>query len=67
MSEIFNQTKNIAMAGTYYKSRLKRIKKKITKIITGQIYHKDVGASLVTMVLSPNKKWKKLKIAHCLT
>jgi hypothetical protein len=66
MGEIFNQTKHITMAGTYHKSQLKRIKKKLTKIINGQIYHKDVGASIATMILSPNKNWKKHKKAHYL-
>jgi hypothetical protein len=58
---------NITMAGTFNKSQLRRIKKKLTKIINGEIYHKYVKASIATMILSPNKKWKKHKIAHYLT
>jgi hypothetical protein len=58
---------NITMAGTYHKSQLRTIKKKLTKIIYGQIYHKDVGASIATITLSPNKKWMKHKIANYLT
>jgi hypothetical protein len=59
---------NIKTPGTYNKNGLRRINKKLTTIINGEIYHKDVGASIATMILtSPNKKWKKDKIANYLT
>jgi hypothetical protein len=50
------------MAGTHHKSKLRRIKK--NQMINKKICHKDVGASIATMILSPNKKWMKQKIAH---
>jgi predicted glutamine amidotransferase len=51
----------------YNKDRLRRIKDKQEKNIYGHKCHRDVAGSISTMLLNPNKIWRKGKKSHYLT
>jgi hypothetical protein len=54
------------MTDTYNNERLKRIKDKNINFIKGKI-HLDVEASIMNMIMNPNKEWLACKKTHHLT
>ncbi len=46
----------------YNKKKLKKIKKKIKKVITGEEIRTDVLQSITNIIINPSKKWKELRL-----
>jgi hypothetical protein len=55
--------KDITMTDTYNSESLIRIKTENMDIINGKI-HQDLEASITSMVINPNKEWRKHTIYH---
>jgi hypothetical protein len=51
----------------YNKKKLKKIKKKIKKVITGEEIQTDVLQSIMNIIIVQSTQWKELRLKHYLT
>ncbi len=66
MTFLREQCKNTS-SEQYNKKKLKKIKKKIKKVITGEEMQTDVMQSITNIIIYPSKQWKELRSKDYLT